>query len=427
MRVSLNWAFGFMLCFGAARAQTPPLVPASGQTDNVPSNTGAVDVAIWIHPTDVRQSVIIGTDRRTGLLLYGIDGRQIPGIGFSGLINAVDLRYNFPFNGGTIPLIAATDQVNSTFALFTIDPANRSLQIIAPPLPTRTNVLGLSMYRSNANGSYYAFVTDTDGGIQQWGLVEDGGTVVRTLTLSSQAEGIVCDDAYGVLYVAEDLVGIWKYGAEPDAGTARVPVDSTTDGGHLVARVKGLSIYRARNGAGYLLASSQGNATIAVYGREPGNRFLGVFQVDGGAGRPIPAIGLDVTNFGLGLDGGFPEGLFVLQDSQFGANFKLVGWRAIAQAFTPSLVVDTLLDPRQTETLDGSVDGGTRDGGADGGGGGGGGPIDPGGMPGSSTGCSCAGGPSGILVAALGVMVLALVRSRKRRIANDSSPLRRDR
>jgi len=318
--------------------------------------------------------------------------------------------------------------VDNTLALYTID-VNQTLQDVAPALRTGTNVLGLSMYRSNANGSYYAFVTDTGGGIQQWGLAEDGGrvtgNVVRTLTLSSQAEGIVCDDAYGVLYVAEDLVGIWKYGAEPDGGTVRVLVDST-DGGHLVARVKGLSIYRASNGAGYLLASSQGNATIAVYGRKPGNPFLGAFQVDGGAGRPIPAIGLDVTNFGLGLDGGFPEGLFVLQDSQFGANFKLVGWRAIAQAFTPSLVVDTLLDPRQTETLDGSVDGGTRDGGADGGGGGGG-PIDPGGMPGSSTGCSCAGGPSGILVAALGVMVLALVRSRKRRIANDSSPLRRDR
>jgi len=300
--------------------------------------------------------------------------------------------------------------VDNTLALYTID-VNQTLQDVAPALRTGTNVLGLSMYRSNANGSYYAFVTDTGGGIQQWGLAEDGGrvtgNVVRTLTLSSQAEGIVCDDAYGVLYVAEDLVGIWKYGAEPDGGTVRVLVDST-DGGHLVARVKGLSIYRASNGAGYLLASSQGNATIAVYGREPGNRFLGAFQVDGGGGRPIPAIGQVVTNFGL--DGGFPVGLFVLQDSTFGVDFKLVSWGEIARAMNPPLLVDTLLDPRQTETLDGSLDGGKRDGGVDGGGGG---SIPT--EPGTSTGCSCAGGPSGILVAALGVMVLALVRSRKRR------------
>jgi 3-phytase len=414
MRVSLNWAFGFMLCFGAAQAQTPPpLVPASGQTDTVPSGNGAVDVAIWIHPTDVRQSVIFGTDRLNGLFLYGTDGRQIS-FARSGLMNAVDLRYNFPLDGGQIPLIGATNQVDNTLALYTID-VNRTLRDVAPALGTGTNVLGLSMYRSNANGSYYAFVTDRDGGIQQWGLAEDGGrvtgNVVRTLTLNSQAEGIVSDDAYGVLYVAEDLVGIWKYGAEPDAGIAGVLVDSTADGGHLVGRVKGLSIYRARNGGGYLLASSQGNATITVYARGPGNSFLGAFQVDGGAGRPIPAIGLDVTNFGLGLDGGFPEGLFVLQDSQSGANFKLVSWRAIAQPLT--LVVDTLLDPRQTETLDGSVDAGTRDGGD--GGGGGVGPIDPGGVPSTSTGCSCAGGSSGILVAALGVTVLGLVRSRRRR------------
>jgi 3-phytase len=417
--VSLHWAFGLMLFLGAARAQIP-LVPVSGQTTQTPN---AVDVAIWIHPTDVRQSIIIGTDPSVGLLTYGIDGQQLP-FTAPGQMNSVDLRYNFRLDGGGIPLIAATNQFNKTLALFTIDPVpvQQALRPVGT-LQTGTNVLGLSMYRSNANGSYYAFVTDTDGGIQQWGLAEDGGRVmgnlVRTLPLlSSQAEGIVSDDAYGVLYVAEDLVGIWKYGAEPDAGTARVLVDSTADGGHLVARVKGLSIYRASNGAGYLLASSQGNATIAVYGREPGNRFLGAFQVDGGAGiggLPIPAIGLDVTNFGLGLDGGFPEGLFVLQDSRSGANFKLVSWRAIAQAFVPPLpplLVDTLLDPRQTETLDGSIDGGKRDGGD---GGGGGGPINPGGVPGTSTGCSCAGGPSGILVAALGAMVLGLVRSRRRR------------
>lgn len=422
MRISLNWAFGLILCLGVARAQTPPLVPTSGQTS--PPTNDAVDIAIWIHPTDVRQSVVIGTDRSAGLLLYGLDGQQLSSA-FPGHMNSVDLRYNFRLDGGAISLIGATNQFDNTLALYTIDPILRTLQpvpTLPPTLLTGTNVLGLSMYRSNANGSYYAFVTDTDGGIQQWGLAEDGGrvmgNVVRTLTLNSQAEGIVADDAYGALYVAEDLAGIWKYGAEPDGGFARVLVDSV-DGGHLVARVKGLSIYRARNGAGYLLASSQGSATIAVYGREPPNRFLVAFQVDGGTnGRPISANGLDVTNFGLGLDGGFAEGLFVVQDSPVGfTNFKLVSWGAIARAFTTTpLVIDTVLDPRQIETL-GGVDGGTADGGVDGGDGGGGTsyPPPPIGGGSSSTGCSCTGGPSGVLVAGLGVMVLAFVRSRKRR------------
>jgi 3-phytase len=377
-----------------------------------------VDVAIWIHPTDVRQSVVIGTDRSAGLLAYGLDGQQLSSA-LPGHMNSVDLRYNFPLDGGAIPLIGATNQFDNTLALYTIDPVLRTLQgvpTLPPTLFTGTNVLGLSMYRSNSNGSYYAFVTDTDGGIQQWGLAQDGGrvmgNVLRTLALGSQAQGIVSDDAYGALYVAEDLVGIWKYSAEPDAGVARVLVDAV-DGGHLVARVKGLSIYRARNGAGYLLASSQGSATVAVYGREPPNRFLVTFQVDGGSGRAIPANGLDVTNFGL--DGGFPEGLLVLQDSQLGlTNFKLVSWGAIARAYTPPLVVDTLLDPRQVETFDGGLDAGTGDGGVDGGGGGGTSPP-PGGGGSTSTGCSCTGGPSGVLVVGLGVMALAFVRSRKRR------------
>src|ERR1700687_1651614 len=114
MRISLNWVFGMMFCLGAARAQTPPLVPASGQT--YPNTNGAVDVAIWIHPTDVRQSVIIGTDRFAGLLVYGLDGQQLSSA-LPGHMNSVDLRYNFRLDGGAITLIGATNQFDNMRAM----------------------------------------------------------------------------------------------------------------------------------------------------------------------------------------------------------------------------------------------------------------------------------------------------------------------
>jgi hypothetical protein len=58
--------------------------------------------------------------------------------------------------------------------------------------------------------------------------------------------------------------------------------------------------------------------------------------------------GIDVTNFGLGAS--FPQGMFVSHDDvNDGANqnHKLVPWQAIANAFSPALLIDPLFDPRQ--------------------------------------------------------------------------------
>ena len=40
-------------------------------------------------------------------------------------------------------------------------------------------------------------------------------------------EACVADDELGHLYLAAEDVGIWKYGAEPDAGSGRTLVDWT--------------------------------------------------------------------------------------------------------------------------------------------------------------------------------------------------------
>ena len=66
-----------------------------------------------------------------------------------------------------------------------------------------------------------------------------GGTVdaalVRTFNVGSQVEGCVADDEQGYFYISEEAIGIWKYGAEPEAGIARTQVDTTGAGGHLTS------------------------------------------------------------------------------------------------------------------------------------------------------------------------------------------------
>ena len=79
--------------------------------------------------------------------------------------------------------------------------------------------------------------------MEQWELFDNGsgkvdGVRVRSFDVGSQTEGMVADDQLGYLYVGEEDVGIWRYGAEPTdpADNAnRFLVDSTNGGagGHL--------------------------------------------------------------------------------------------------------------------------------------------------------------------------------------------------
>jgi 3-phytase len=404
-----------------------PIVSPSGQTAAVPSSNGARDLAVWIHPTDVNQSLIVASDQNSGVVLFQLDGGFLTQNSALQPI-AVDLRYNFPLAGQRIALIAASQRVpNGMIGTFTIGTdGGAQLQDVSVSsnitnVTPGANIAGLAMYRSPISGNYYAFITDTDGGLQEWQLFDDGtgrvnGSRVRTLSLSSAAEGCVADDLNSQLYVAEEAVGIWKIGAEPDAGSTRVLIDST-DGGHLAAPVKGLALYRTRTGSGYLVASSQGNLTYAVYKREPGNAYVGSFQVDAGVGL-LKTNGLDVSNFGLGT--AFPEGVFIAQnafsnDPNLGSNFKLVPWGVIARAFYPNLAIDPTFDPR----LDGT-DGGTPDGGTDGGSGGSGPcPTPPCGPPGggalSSSGCGCTSTAAAVWFPLAVVGTAAWARFRKRR------------
>ena len=110
------------------------------------------------------------------------------------------------------------------------------------------------------------------------------GQLVRSFDVGSQPEGCVADDELEYFYIGEEARGIWKYGANPQDGTARTSVDSTGSGGHLTADVEGLTIYYASDGTGYLIASSQGSDEFVVYTREGSNQYVGTFEIVAGNG-----------------------------------------------------------------------------------------------------------------------------------------------
>jgi 3-phytase len=326
------------------------------------------DAAIWIHPTDTASSTVIGTakDHSSSLRVYGLDGQLLQSVAVP-RINNVDVRYNFPLAGQHISIVVGSSRASNSIAVFKVDPQTRLLQnAAARTISTNMAIYGCAMYVSPLTGKYYVFVSSESGRVQQWELFDNGaGRVdavqVRSFSVGSRVEGIVADDVRGQLYIGEENVGIWKYSAEPGGGSARTQVDRTGSGGHLDADVEGLTIYYAAHGAGYLIASSQGNNEFAVYRRDANNAYVGSFKLVAGGG--IDAVtdtdGIDVTNFPLGSQ--FPQGVFVAQDN--GDNFKLARWEAIDAAFSGVLTTDMTWDPRlvgqspQPNPLPGDYDG----------------------------------------------------------------------
>ncbi|WP_245927648.1 phytase [Aphanothece hegewaldii] len=379
-----------------ATAIVIPTVETPEVLDEIVSPSGdADDPAIWLHPTNPALSLVVGTVKDAGLRVYDLEGSLIQTISPDNIrYNNVDLLYNFNIGGQSVDLAIASDRRNDTLAIFKIDPTTRLLEnITSPNIGTiftpvgetsngTTTAYGLATYRSPLSNRDYVFVSQREAGtIAQLELFDDssGGvtaSLVRTLTLpippggeleDAQIEGMVADVELGYLYAGQENRGIWKFSAEPQGGETATLIDAVKpEGTHLEADVEGLTIYYGSDGTGYLLASSQGDNTFAIYQRQGNNQYLDSFTI--GASATIDSVeesdGAAVLNVPLGEQ--FPFGLFVTQDGSnapevpffdeedqefvnVSSNFKYVAWDAIANTFSPDslLIEPSGFDPRQ--------------------------------------------------------------------------------
>ncbi len=166
------------------------------------------------------------------------------------------------------------------------------------------------------------------------GLLE--ATRTREFQVGSESEGCAADDATGALYISEEDVGLWRYGAEPDSGDTRTLVDDVQDDGRIAADAEGVTIIDLGGTSGYVVVSAQNVENpqqnyFVVYDRARTNDFVGSFQVvtgevTDGCSR-IDGIAAHAGNLGPA----FPQGMFVCQDNNNGTpgsageqNFKLV-------------------------------------------------------------------------------------------------------
>lgn len=321
------------------------IVRPSVETTPVASGGDAADdPAIWIHPTDPALSVIIGTDKKRGLNVYDLKGQLLQSLD-DGKLNNVDLRDGFKLGGRTVTLVAASDRTSKAIALYALDPATRRLTSVADGVQATGlgDPYGLCMYRSR-KGETFVFINDTDGRMKQWKLsATPTGKVraeeVRAWAFDTQVEGCVADDETAALYVAEEDVALWRMGAEPSTGVKKTAVATIKDNPFLHADLEGVGLYAQAGGKGYIVVSSQGDNSYAVFRREGSNAYVGSFAVVADGALGIDGVsetdGLDITSRAVGP--GFPQGLMVAQDGRnIGPpehqNFKLISWERVAAA-----------------------------------------------------------------------------------------------
>ncbi|MBN2611439.1 MAG: phytase [Bacteroidales bacterium] len=329
------------------------------ETETVRSSSdfdAADDPAIWVHPGNPEKSVIIGSDKKLGIAVYDLRGKE-KHFYEVGRINNIDVCYNFMLNGSRTDIVGGTNRTLNSVILYRINPENNSLENIQNDTVVSEvdEVYGFCFYKSKSSSLYYAFVNGKNGMVEQYLMQDSGGSVrlqkVRQFRLSGQVEGMVADYVTGNLFIGEEEKGIWIYPAEhSDTSPAEFLNLSDTINPNIVYDIEGLAIYYAGDKEGYLIASSQGNNSYAVFNKNS-RQYMGSFRITGNVTDGVEETdGIDVTNMPLGT---FNYGFFVVQDGfnlqdtvHVAQNFKLVSWQQIAKVFNPSLKVNSNFDIR---------------------------------------------------------------------------------
>jgi 3-phytase len=311
------------------------------------------DPAIWIHPTNPSQSLVIATNKTAvpsgALVVYDLEGKIVQTIVGLDRPNNVDIRQSvLADEGGTMMDIAAvTERYRSSVRLYRIEASSRKLSEL-PPLGgfkvfegeqgDNAAPMGIALYRRPVDGALFAIVGRKSGPAEGYlwqyrlGIGTDGAVsaeLVRKFGAYSgrqEIESIAVDDALGYVYYSDEAAGVRKYYADPDHPDAARELaffgQTGYEGDH-----EGLAIYATSAREGYLISTDQieGRSRYFVYRREgtlvnlhDHSEVLAV--IEGGADSTD---GIEVTPVPLGPR--YPHGLLAAMNSA-SKNFLFYAW-----------------------------------------------------------------------------------------------------
>lgn len=316
-----------------AMPQGLPPVSVTALAETVPVGTAnqdaADDPAIWRNAADPAASLIVATDKKAGLYVYGLDG-QVKSFVNSGLVNNVDL-VDLGARGVIVVASDRNDLTQAVLQVYRLDTATATLDPLAHGPGGAGEGYGLCL--GTHGGTLRAYSVLKEGRTHEVRIDLSGATpafnMERVLPVTSQPEGCVVDNRNGNVYIGQETGGLWRFVTGTCAGDLVAPIDNQ----YLVADLEGLAIAPSGTDGGYLVASSQGDNAYAVF-TLPQVTPVGRFRISAGVfGATEETDGIDLA---LGSFGPlYPQGLFVAQDGQnapAAQNFKLVSWQDVMAA-----------------------------------------------------------------------------------------------
>ncbi|MFN4032255.1 MAG: phytase [Fimbriimonadales bacterium] len=326
------------------RLPTPEARPVM-RTAPLPDD--ADDPAIWVHPHQPRQSLILGTNKARAphgaIGVYDLSGRLLQLVRNIDQPNNIDVAQGVVMGRTRLDIAVATERYASRLRIFRIVPERRRLvditdadgtRVFAGETGERAMPMGVALYHAG-RGEVHAIVSRKSGStkeyLHQYRLVPTrGGRVgvqlVRAFGAFSgkgEIEAVCVDSELGYVYYADENVGIRKYHANPAMPERELALFAT----ELQGDQEGIALYAPTHGEGYLLCTEQlkGNSRLHIYPRF-GRQSQPIATLSTGADSTD---GLDASARNFGAP--FESGLVVAMHSQ-DRNFWVYRWADIRAA-----------------------------------------------------------------------------------------------
>lgn len=299
------------------------------------------DPAIWIHPSNPSESLIIGTDKNVDGALYAFDlkGKIVNVVKDIARPNNVDIAYGFPLNGELIDIAVTTERLEQRIRVFKL-PELKPIDLgdlIVFDGDTSREPMGIALYKRKKDNSFFVFVSGKsgpeDGYVGQYLLEEDEQNQMRISLVrefgrysgKQEIEAIAVDNELGYVYYSDETFGVRKYHADPDVPNANVELAVFATEGFAMDH-EGISIYKETDTTGFIIVSDQQANQFWLFPREGEvenphqHNPLKIIKV-----ATVFSDGSEVTSTPLT---GFPKGLFVAMSED--KTFQYYSWEDIA-------------------------------------------------------------------------------------------------
>ena len=313
-----------------ASYETPPVITAEDAAD---------DPAIVINFDNPPNSLIFGTDKKSGVYLYDLEGNELSYAPL-GNINNIDVRQ---LNDQVF--VTATNRSIQAIEYWVFNQndffnTSNHADIFSTAIRTSTTLSAINIYgicMGLINSAPVAFVTEDMGpSVELWTL--DNSTLVGTFDNGGESEGCVFDDENQVLFISEEETnGVLKAYDLSIEFPFESPFIVDSREGNIGGDPEGVALYKTSLTDGYVVLSSQGDNKYNLYNRNAPYAFITSFQIsdkDGGIDGTSDTDGISVSSFNFG--GEFSKGLMVAQDGYnydgdelMNQNFKIISFKEV--------------------------------------------------------------------------------------------------